>query len=157
MTNEEREIALFCLRASSDYHSEMCEECIKYPNCDHTGQDDVTETIIKALEQKPCEDVISREAVIDCFKKWQPFMATRIYEYEQELKALSPVTPQPKTGHWIEHPHETGENWEYSKYECSECHVWEEDDSDYCPNCGAKMIEPQTLAYADQNTMMPAT
>ena len=53
MTREEREIALYCLKASSDYHSEVCEECIKYPNCDHTMQDDVTETIIKALEQEP--------------------------------------------------------------------------------------------------------
>ncbi len=51
MTNEEREIALYCLKVSSDYHSEVCEECVKYPNCDHTIQDDVTETIIKALEQ----------------------------------------------------------------------------------------------------------
>ena len=51
-------------------------------------------------------------------------------------------TPLPK-GHWIEHPHEAGPNWEYSRYECSECHDWAEDDSDYCPYCGAKMVEPQ--------------
>jgi hypothetical protein len=56
MTREEKELALYCLKASSDYHSEVCEECIKYPNCDHTIQDDVTETIIKALEQESCED-----------------------------------------------------------------------------------------------------
>lgn len=53
MTREERELALYCLKASSDYHSEVCEKCINYPNCDHTIQDDVTETIIKALEQEP--------------------------------------------------------------------------------------------------------
>lgn len=53
MTREEKELALYCLKASSDYHSEVCEECINYPNCDHTIQDDVTETIIKALEQEP--------------------------------------------------------------------------------------------------------
>lgn len=57
MTLEERKLALYCLKASSDYHSEVCEECIKYPNCDHIGQDDVTETIIKALEQQPCETI----------------------------------------------------------------------------------------------------
>ena len=50
MTDKERKLALYCLKASSDYHSEVCEECINYPNCDHTWQDDVTETIIKALE-----------------------------------------------------------------------------------------------------------
>ena len=97
MTNEERKLALYCLKASSDYHSEICEECIKYGNCDHTQQDDVTETIIKALEQGP------------------------------------------KKGHWIEHPHEWGDNWQYSQYECSCCHNWAYHDTDYCPNCGAEM------------------
>ena len=58
MTREERKIALHCLKAYSDYHSEVCEECINYPNCDHTMQDDVTETIIKALEQEPVLDKI---------------------------------------------------------------------------------------------------
>lgn len=44
-----------------------------------------------------------------------------------------------KTPHWIEHPHENGENWEYSMYECSDCHKWFDDDSNYCPSYGAKM------------------
>ncbi len=44
-----------------------------------------------------------------------------------------------EVGKWIEHPHEAGPNWEYSMYECSKCHGWVEDDSDYCPDCGAKM------------------
>lgn len=51
MTEKERKLALFCLKANSDYHSEICEECIKYP-CSHRIQDDVTETIIKELEQE---------------------------------------------------------------------------------------------------------
>lgn len=42
---------------------------------------------------KPCEDCISREAVMKCFKKWQPYMATRLLDYEQELKELPSVTP----------------------------------------------------------------
>lgn len=46
-----------------------------------------------------------------------------------------------RKGHWIEHPHECGINWEYPMYECSECHEWAEDDSDFCPNCGANMRE----------------
>ena len=43
--------------------------------------------------------------------------------------------------HWIEHPHEQGENWEYSMYECSDCHEWANDDSNFCPNCGRDMTE----------------
>ena len=69
----------------------------------------------------------------------------QLYELFVEMitrKNAPSVMPQePRKGHWIEHPHVAGANWEYSKYECSECHVWEEDDSDYCPNCGADMRE----------------
>ena len=63
MTENERKLALYCLKASSDYHSEVCEECINYPNCDHTIQDDVTETIIKALEQEPVLDKNYRDII----------------------------------------------------------------------------------------------
>lgn len=61
MTKKERKLALHCLKANSDYHSEVCEECINYPNCDHTIQDDVTETIIKALEQADVLNQIKEE------------------------------------------------------------------------------------------------
>lgn len=78
---------------------------------------------------------------------------------------LSKIT-ESKTGYWIEHPHEAGPNWEYSRYECSECHVWVEDDSDYCPYCGADMsgnentithADSQGLEFADAPTLASAT
>jgi len=43
--------------------------------------------------ENECEDCISREAVMECFKKWQPYMATRLWDYELELKDLPSVTP----------------------------------------------------------------
>lgn len=93
---------------------------------------------IEALEQEPCEDAISRQAVLEVIRKChcEEWVKANI---GAPIEVLSPVAPQPKTGHWIEHPYEAGENWEYSRYECSECHVWEDDDSNYCPNCGTKM------------------
>ncbi|MBE5917630.1 MAG: hypothetical protein E7273_12420 [Pseudobutyrivibrio ruminis] len=42
---------IYCLKASSDYHSELCEECKFYPNCDHMTQDDMTELTIRDLEK----------------------------------------------------------------------------------------------------------
>ena len=45
-----RQDRIYCLKASSDYHSEVCEECKFYPNCDHMTQDDMTELTIKDLE-----------------------------------------------------------------------------------------------------------
>jgi hypothetical protein len=47
-----------------------------------------------AEEIEPSEDAISRDAVMKCFEKWQPYMATRILGYEQELSQLPSVTPQ---------------------------------------------------------------
>lgn len=101
------------------------------------------EAISKALAQEPCEDAISRQAMHIELEKWIIYGE---YKYSNAMKylydridRLPSVTPQPKTGHWIEHQHEAGENWEFSQYECSECHVWGDDNSDYCPNCGAEM------------------
>ncbi len=54
-------------------------------------------------------------------------------------RAISALKESRSKGHWIDHPHEAGANWEYSMYECSECHKLEEYDSDFCPNCGADM------------------
>lgn len=51
-----RQDRIYCLKASSDYHSEVCEKCRFYPNCDHMTQDDMTELTIKdleTLEQQP--------------------------------------------------------------------------------------------------------
>ena len=64
MTREPIEVTrrdrIYCLKASSDYHVELCEECRFYPNCDHMTQDDLTELTIKdleALEQEPMIEI----------------------------------------------------------------------------------------------------
>lgn len=102
MTREPIEVTrqdrIYCLKVSSDYHPEVCEECKFYPNCDHMTQDDMTELTIKDLEA-----------------------------LEQE----------PKTGHWMK------SNIGGAKV-CSVCNAHIGLSSfKYCPNCGAKMIEPQ--------------
>lgn len=143
MTDEERKLALYCLKASSDYHSEVCEECIKYPNCDHTGQDDVTETIIQSLEQEPCEDVIDRaEAMTEIMmfvgnvKSDEEDIYIKVSDAVQLLRDLPSVTPQQKKGHWIV---EIWNNREH--HTCSVCQtvVDYEPCYHYCPYCGAEM------------------
>lgn len=42
--------AIYCLKASSDFHSELCEECNLHTNCDHFIQDNITEIAIRCLE-----------------------------------------------------------------------------------------------------------
>ena len=110
----------------------------------------------KLLEQEPCEDAISRQAVIDMATTIQTddFSGNEIIEVVDidDVKGLPPVTPQPKTGHWIEHYDEDGCGELYSHWVCSECGrsvgfnlANIEDvlrDYPYC-HCGAKMVEPQ--------------
>lgn len=117
------------------------------------------EMAIKALEQGPCEDVISRQAVINAFERFIHELGIEDKPYNYGEMALSPqnvpsVTPQPKTGHWIGH-REHCENLGVmpsglGAYEwCSNCDCgidvreWHRNHYNYCPNCGVKMIELQ--------------
>lgn len=97
------------------------------------------ETAIKALEQQPCDDAISCEAVIEWLKAKDIIkLSSQEETARKELKALPPVTPQ-KYGHWI---------WNFDKgyCKCSECGIgMGHKEFDYCPNCGAKMQESEEV------------
>ena len=119
---------------------------------------------IEALKQEPCKDAISRQEVKKIAKEMYlevanmkldvstisdciSYTSSKCREVlENKLQALPSVKqqePRKRKGHWIEHPHEWGTNWEYSMYECSECNEYTVGDSDFCPNCGADMREEQ--------------
>jgi len=44
-----------------------------------------------------------------------------------------------KVGRWIKHRHAEIVDGVLVNYECSYCHDWIKEKSNYCPNCGAKM------------------
>jgi len=92
-----------------------------------TEQNQAILTAIKALEQKPDEDCISRKAVLEIIER-EEFKGDALSEIEK----LSSVTPQPKMGRWID---------TFGGCKCSECNCLEAGYSDYCPNCGAQMQE----------------
>ena len=80
-------------------------------------------------ELEPCEDAISRQAVIDACDQ-----SINLFEAVDRIRELKPVTSQPKTGHWIIKSHV------YGVTSCSECGFeLRIDNTNYCPNCGAKM------------------
>lgn len=60
---------------------------------------------IKALEQQPCDDAISRQEVLDMAItiKTDDYSGNEIMDVVDidDVKALPPVTPQSKTGRWI--------------------------------------------------------
>jgi len=72
---------------------------------------------IKSLKQEPCEDAELKD--IFCMG----------CEYKEQ---------EPKTGHWI---------WCVGSHKCSNCEEYtcfsHKTPLRYCPNCGAKMIDPQ--------------
>ena len=99
--------------------------------------------ILEALEQEPCENAISRQAVIDALNKTSGIRGDAL----KALYDLPPVTPQPKMGRWIVN--------EWGNISCSECGCTALYDkvypgesvfgkairvkSNFCPTCGAKM------------------
>lgn len=59
--------------------------------------------------------------------------------FEDALQyVINALEQEPKTGHWISRPHIYGVTF------CSECGFeLKINNTNYCPNCGAKMVEPQ--------------
>ena len=99
------------------------------------------EMAIEALEQQPCEDCISRQAVINCVTS-NEFR----YKIVEDIKTLPSVTPKEKTGKWIDDGF-YAEGHSEIVYRCSQCnHCIIElsiEEYNFCPNCGARMVEPQ--------------
>ena len=66
------------------------------------------------------------------------------------VATMPSVTPQePKTGHWIAIENE---EMDTIGYFCSVCDLpmETEEKTKYCPNCGAKMVEPQESEVEDE-------
>ena len=111
---------------------------------------------IKKYEYKkePCDDAVSREAVLNLCTNDKYNIP---YEYEDDkgihrgydeyrlinyykLKQLPPVTQ--KSGKWIDGDSICpccGED----KFKDLDADIWSDWQPKYCPNCGAKMVEPQ--------------
>lgn len=85
-------------------------------------------------EQEPCDDVISRQAVLDLAKfDGRDGLGSIIHAFDVEQ--LPPVTPAEKVGRWV--------GIGYFECRCSNCHYWcyKRNKTRYCPSCGAKMQE----------------
>ena len=57
----------------------------------------------------------------------------------KDYKSREDVAPV-RHGYWIRHDDaDIVEGYYVPEYECSKCGTWKKDDSDFCPDCGAKM------------------
>lgn len=116
-------------RATTCKHGGHCE-WIACDKCSHYEPD--------VLNQQPCEDCISRQEAINCVT-----LNEFRYKIVEDIKTLPSITPKEKTGKW----YKTGL---IDKVACSNCksQLWDITRDEvlkykYCPNCGARMIEPQ--------------
>ena len=107
----------------------------------------------RPLEQEPTTkndlgvDCISRKAVERIINKWLSHsdyeLKDHIYSMTEKIHNLPSVTPQePKTGHWIDIM--VGD---MPAQACDQCNTfyplsYTGGGHNFCPNCGAKMIEP---------------
>lgn len=118
---------------------------------------DIEESIRKMLidqianekKQEPCDDCISRQAVIDGINKYfhdEYYQRTSIQDcrdclIEDVIKCMPPATPQPKTGYWIEdHCSVCGKGIE----DLIDSHEWYRNEQpNFCPFCGVKLVASQ--------------
>ena len=115
------------------------------------------DTAIKALEQQPCEDAVSRQAVHDLIAELLSDYLhdedrEKIEELDVKIEDLPSVTPKEKTGRWISFGIQGEIDGQIVRaFTCSKCgaiSIFRVSNGnivngDLCPNCGAKMVEPQ--------------
>lgn len=100
--------------------------------------EDALKMAIKALDQQPCEDAVSRSEAIDKLTKFYNMVLDdngtklNIRDIVGTLERLPSVTPQRPIGKWTR-------NLRMGLHQCSNCGKFCDFDYLYCPNCGAKM------------------
>jgi len=88
--------------------------------------------------------LISEQAVLDVINK--AIKVGRFYygknQTIEEIKSIQ--SAESKTGHWImTNDYYAGAYGNIDYVECSCCHEYSLEEGNFCPNCGAKMIELQ--------------
>lgn len=128
----------------------------------------ILEACIQRMKTEPCEDCISRQAVIKAIRKspefetvedgfWTEKMKDTCYKSSllEDIKELPPVQPKPKTGHWV--LVQRGKCVDMNCSECGSTRIKEyaynitvdqidkenlkeiTEDLKFCEKCGAKM------------------
>lgn len=151
-----REKAIKILRKEIECLSHTkCEDCILEAVCDPiktTPYDseyiEAYGMAIKALEQEPCEDCISKQAVLELAKNECETAIIPYKRFVKSLNALSSVTSKPKTktDQWIGYFDEEARCY---VYECPICRNKQPFGTKYCWECGARLIEPQESDLGD--------
>lgn len=89
--------------------------------------DDIVERLVRVI-QFGCRDSDGEH----------PISAESVLSVIESSPAVDAVPV--RHGYWIRHDDaDIIDGYYVPDYECSVCHAWKQDESDYCPDCGAKM------------------
>ena len=123
---------------------------------DSRDEFDAMRTIANGIQQESrseipntCGDAISREAAIRAIEALQrPIMREESNYYQFKFSGMSEalgavenlpsVTPQQRTGRWIDIQYFKSDDT-YYRPKCPFCNAEPKEYSNYCPDCGAKM------------------
>jgi DNA-directed RNA polymerase subunit RPC12/RpoP len=163
MTNEEvkkmLKAKLECLKNETsginyDCNMRLCDGCsLNYEQGNIGEQEEALEIAIKALEEEPQEDCISRNECLDTINEllapYIPKMMqfTLPLDLARAINKLPSVKPQRAKGHWIEEEMFEGD----VAYKCSKCGglfelengTPKDNEYNFCPKCGARMAESE--------------
>ena len=104
---------------------------------------------IKALQQEPCEDAISRQELKkrfreECVADCSCCKYCSDDEWCEIINELPSVQAKQKTGTWRKDI-DNSRRWDRVRFYCSECGGWQTyGETDFCPSCGAKMEKGET-------------
>lgn len=135
---------------------EPCEDWYDVPSDEMTLEQarqavkDLRKKLSEYLEQEPCEDAVSRQEALNIVHKYfEHYLQLNDDICLDGLRSLPSVTPKEKTGHWkpIEYDGYADGYPVWDVWECSKCGLEHNGDKEsltaFCPDCGAKMVEPQ--------------
>ena len=97
---------------------------------------------VELNELKPCEDAVSRQAVLKELKGCLTGGETEYKYVKIHIDSIPSVRPQePKTGRWMWQLDSTSRSFPHEKIlRCSQCNDWQTyGETRFCPNCGAEM------------------
>lgn len=141
MNSAEKEAVLHCLKVTID--EALCEDCPLYGTTGtYLCEKDCARLAINVLEQEPCDDAISREdALMALTGEYTDSPIEILPKAIKRINALPPVNSAEKVGKWkrisMDKYSEHAKYW----YRCDRCGEDNLGNTNYCPNCGAKMQE----------------
>ena len=155
MTREEAEEYAKNMTYRDAVHNALQGKCVPYRKATKIKLYE----LLDRLERESCADCISRKSIKHKLQEHHDFFVNAYGGFsnlpqndksrvDEILNCIAMVVnepsiqPKPKTGHWIA---EENEEMEIVGYFCSECDLPMETEqrTDFCPNCGCRMVEPQ--------------